>query len=114
MNEMKNYLNDFFTSFDYPQDASTELISAYDVITEKCHVLFDEIFMLYYSDRNCDYDKILKIAKKISEMTHIHEYTVKLLVFICLSKKLHELYSMSGISESIWFDSMCDLKYKLY
>lgn len=114
MNEMKKYLNDFFMSFDYPEDASTELISAYENISEKCRPLLDEILNLYESDRNCDYDKILKIAEEISEITSIHEYTVKLLVFICLSKKLKELYTKSGISESIWFDSMCDLKYKLY
>lgn len=114
MSKMKEYLNDFFARFDYPKDASDELISAYFAISEKCPELLDEILKMYESDCNCDYGKILKIAEKMSELTGIHEYTVKLLVFICLSKRLKELYSEKNISESIWYDSMCDLKYKLY
>ena len=114
MNEMQEYLNNFFASFDYPKDAATELLSAYENILEKCRVLLDKILTLYENDRNCDYDEILEIAEEISKITCIHEYTVKLLVFVCLSKKLKELYSEFGISETIWFDSMCDLKYKLY
>ena len=91
MNDMKEYLNDFFVRFDYPQDASCELMSAYADISEKCPALLDEILKIYEGDCNCDYGKILKIAEEISEITGVHEYTVKLLVFICLSKRLKVL-----------------------
>lgn len=114
MNEMKIYLDDFFVRFDYPKGASGELMSAYSDILNKCPERLEEILGIYESDCNCDYGNILKIADEISEITGIHEYTVKLLVFICLSKRLRELYSERDISESIWYDSVCDLKYKLY
>lgn len=114
MNEMQFYLNDFLERFDYPEDASRDLMKAFSVITEKCPELLLEILKTYESDCNCDYGEILKTAELMSKITGIHEYTVKLLVFICLSKRLKELYSERNISESIWYDSMCDLKYKLY
>lgn len=107
------YLKDFFARFNYPDDAADELFSAYSRIAEQCPEYLKEILEIYYADYNCDYGKILKIAEDISAKINVHEYTVKLLVFICLSKRLKELYSEKNYSENLWYDAMCDLKYKL-
>jgi hypothetical protein len=44
----------------------------------------------------------------------VHHYKSELIVFILFSKHLKELYKAENIDESIWFNSMLDLKYKLF
>ena len=53
-------------------------------------------------------------AASAGERVGVHRYSAELLLFICLSKRLRERYAERGIADSIWYDSMCDLKWKLW
>ena len=54
--------------------------------------LFEQIMKMYEEDINCDYKQIIEIADKIAGKLYIHEFTVELLVFICLSEKTEKVY----------------------
>ena len=112
---MKNYVRDFLSEYNYPDIAADKLLSTYDAITNNPEAknLWDEIISMYDANHNCDYEKIFVLAAKISDTVNIHEYTVELLVFICLSKHLREMYAQFNLPIEYYKNSMYDLRYKL-
>lgn len=112
---MKKYLKSFFSEFDYSEKSQSVLNKAYDSIYEnvEASALFDEVLAAYDASLDADFDKINETYAKIAAITDIHSYTVGLLTYICLSKRLREYYRIRGISDEIFYNSMLDLKYKL-
>lgn len=113
--EMRNYICGFIQEYEYDRLSSNCLLSTYDQIIanpETCS-LIQQILQLYNTDYRCEFGVILDNADRISQMLEIHEFTVELLVFICLSKHLKELYLEKGICLEYYQKSMADLKYKL-
>ncbi|MBE6998861.1 MAG: hypothetical protein E7428_01570 [Ruminococcaceae bacterium] len=113
---MRSYLNTFFTDFDYPAESREVLLNAYDTITAApaTAAAWQELMARYEADYNCDFNAALEACDDIALKTGLHSYSVRLLLFICLSRHLRTLYRERGIADQIWYDSMCDLKYKLW
>lgn len=113
---MKNYVKQFLIDFGYTKEDSDILNDAYAKI-EACNEakkLFDEAYELYVKDIKCDYyNEILGRAKKASKLIGVHNFTLELLVFICLTKHTKELYIERSIDLEIFHNSMLDLRYKL-
>ena len=112
---MKTYLEKFFKKFDYPENDVAILINAYDKIiadssTEK---LWEKAIKMYEEDIKCDFREIIAIADDVALKVCLKEYTVNLLMLICLSRRTEQAYKEHNISEEIFYNSMCDLKYKL-
>lgn len=112
---LKNYLERFFCEFEYEQDDSDYLSYIYELIlndkdADKCML---DALSLYNDNIECDYDEILKLCGVIAKKINIHEFTIELLMFICMSKRLSEIYNERGIDREIFHNSMLDLKYKL-
>ena len=108
---MRTYLQDFMTSYDYPREAVTALLGAYDVIS--CNADFQQLLATYEADRFCDYAAMLAKCKEIAPVVGIHTYTVEFLMFACFSRRLREIYLENNLPESMWRQSMLDLKCKL-
>lgn len=49
-----------------------------------------------------------------SKTTDVHPYSAHMLLFLCLSHHLRSVYQAHGIDDSIWKNSMLDLKWKLW
>ncbi len=113
---MREYLQSFFEEFDYPREAANVLTAAYDTIRAERNALkcFDENLAAFSAGRFADNKDELKLLDEVSEMSGVHRYTVHLLFYICLSKFTRTLYEQRGLSHKIFFDSMSDLKWKLY
>ena len=97
---MRNYICSFLNEYEYDRLSSTSLLSTYEQIIanpETCS-LMGQILQLYNTDYRCDFDVILDNADRIAQKIEIHEFTVALIVFICLSKHLKELYLEKGIA----------------
>ena len=108
---MRQYLQDFMESYDYPQEAVDTLLAAADVLLENS--AFCSLLETYEKDRFCDYPAMLRKCKEIAAVTGIHTYTVEFLMFMCFSRKLRETYLENGYSEALWRQSMLDLKCKM-
>jgi hypothetical protein len=76
--------------------------------------LFEECVALYEENIDRDYKELVAKAKKAAELTGVHHYTSEMLMFILLTKHLRKLYKEKNISDRIWFDSVSDLKWKLW
>ncbi|MCI9627363.1 MAG: DUF5596 domain-containing protein [Clostridia bacterium] len=62
----------------------------------------------------CETDeKYLDVLREIAEKTGIHRMTVDMIFLILCTKPLFYLYRQKGLGEELFWDTMCDLKYKL-
>ena len=87
---MRRYLGEFFERFQYVQEDASFLLAAYDRIaaSEEMHKRWQEALRLYDEDILCDYSQVISIADVVAENLSLNEYTLELLVFICLTKRL--------------------------
>ena len=113
---MKNYLAEFFEIFDYPDEARAALTDTYDcIMTDKdASEQWNKMIGDYEADINCDYNAQLDICKDISKRLLISTYSAQLLIFICHSRHLRRVYAEKKIDDDIWYNSMLDLKAKLF
>ena len=113
---MRNYLNDFMVEGDYASEDREFLLEAYEKIAsyESTRKEWARILKIYDANIKCDYyNDILVPAQNAGKTVGVHPYTSGLLIFMCMSKRLKELYVERGISMEIFKKSMLDLKYKL-
>lgn len=112
---LKAYLEEFFKTYDYEYEDAKVLTDVYTEImgNPETASMFNQAIAIYDESIECDFAPIFALTDAIAEKTHIHEYTVELLTFICLSKRAKEVYISKGISLDIFHGNMLDLKYKL-
>ncbi len=112
---MREYLQKFFISFEYDAADAEYLLGVYDKIANREDTLavWNEAIKTYERNMNCDFDMIIALAQDVAQRLDIHKYSTELLIFICLSKNLREIYVHRGIDLAIFHNSMLDLKYKL-
>lgn len=110
---MKKYLVDFLNDFQFPESAKEELLATYARLdelgaTQKIKAVVEE-----YRNDLTSFDDAREKIDEIAEQTQIHVYTVDLIYLIYLADVLKARYKEKGYPESVWKDSMSDLKYKL-
>ena len=113
---MREYLISFFKEFEYTSEDAAYFLNAYDVIAShtEAFVLLSEALAAYAANEKLDYqEQIQKRAREIANAVQLHPYTVDLLVYICMTRHLRELYAQRGIDMQIYRDSVLDLKWKL-
>ena len=113
---MIEYVLSFMDELGFDKEAVTSLSADIEKISanEDAKALFAGAVYEYERDINSDYTALRETAKRAGEMVGVHTYSAELLLFICFSKHLRELYHLRCISDRIWFDSMSDLKWKLW
>lgn len=111
---MRAYLTEFFETFDYPAEARTVLTAAYDrMIADKpCSDRFFSLIEAYEKNICLDYGAAIGEAAEISRASGVDPYTGQLLLFVCFSRHLRECYRERGLDDTIWKNSMLDLRYK--
>lgn len=62
---------------------------------------------------SCDYNRMLADGQAMGRALGLHAHTVDLLLFLCLGEPLRARYAARGVDESVWHNSMMDLRYKL-
>lgn len=113
---MKTYALSFMTEIGFDDEAIEALSSDLErmLAEPESKAIIEKQVALYEIDVNRNYGEILSETDKAAEIAGVHKYSAELLIFILFSKHLRELYKQNGISDKIWFDSMCDLKWKLW
>ncbi len=113
---MREYLIAFFKEFEYENTDAQFLLDAYAKITvnKTANKLLEDALSAYESNIHMDYQaEIFQRTKEISKITNVHDYTVELLVFICMTKHLQTVYTTKGLDMQIYKNSALDLKWKL-
>lgn len=111
---MKQFLEGFLKKFEYSADCAEQLLSCYDSITsdQAKNEILQAALNAYDNDLNVKYAVLEGYVKSICNELAFHEYTVWLLLYVLMSRRLLERYREKGISELVWKESMTDLKYK--
>ena len=109
----REYLTAFLDAYEYEADAKEALLSALDKLMsnnaakEKMNAILAE-----YVDDNFDYSGCFSKAKAVLKEAEVGEYPGTFIFVAHLSSTMRQLYAERGIPDSIWFDTMRDLKYK--
>ena len=113
---MIEYVLSFMNELGFDKEAVASLSADIEKIyaNEEAKALFAGAVDDYERDIHSNYTELREAAKRAGEIVGVHAYSAELLLFICFSKHLRELYRLRGISDRIWFDSMSDLKWKLW
>lgn len=107
---IKQKSQDLMQRLDFPTDAQKEMLSILDKLLKNCDFL--DIIKQYEND-SFDFDLMLSNMKAISEKCNICPYSAYMILFICMSERLHKLYNEKGIDDTIFYNTMLDLRYKL-
>ena len=113
---MIEYVLSFMNELGFDKEAVESLSADIEKIyaNEDAKALFAGAVDDYERDIHSNYTELREAAKRAGEIVGVHAYSAELLLFICFSKHLRELYRLRCISDRIWFDSMSDLKWKLW
>ena len=100
---------------DFPESSSNTFINALEKILndEEASANLLDTVRQYEESEKCNYFKMLEDFTVQGEKLGIHKYTVQMLFFFCLAKKLKERYAERGIDLEIYYDTLADLRYKL-
>ena len=111
---MKTYVASFLEEFRYDDRDRAVLLSLCDAIEANPVALaeWESLCRVDQEDPHCDLNPLRKRAGELSTLLRVHSYTLQLLFFISLSEKLRQRYAEQGIPDSVFHDSMCDLRYK--
>lgn len=109
------YLKDFFTEASYDEADAVFMLNAYDRLTAKAETaeLWGRAIELYRRTKDCGSEAILSLADRAAELSGVHEYTAELLIFMCLTERLRELYAQQALPMELYLSSISDLRYKL-
>lgn len=107
---MREYVASFCKEFDYPAEATECFLSAYDTISENKEV--SEQFFGLIKDYDLS-DELLDKLTALSEKCGVHKYTLNFLYFVCLTKRMRELYKEQNLPYEIFYNTASDLKWKL-
>ena len=101
---MREYLVDFFKDFEYDSSDADFLLFTYDRIASRPDTLavWNEAITIYESNCSCDFNLIISLAQEVAQRLDMHRYTAELLIFICLSKRLREIYLEREINLDIF------------
>lgn len=115
MRNRTQYLTDFMQAFNYPEEARVALLKTYKVIlnNEKANFSFEQSILLYESGSCLEYSLMMKHTARAAEISGEPKETVDLLMVLCLSEHMKELYRQRGLDMQIYHDSCLDFKSKL-
>lgn len=115
MEKIKQNVRSLMERLDYPAYAQKEILDTLDGIAadKVAKAWLFRLIAQYDANENCDYKQMLLDIRALGDCLGIHEDMTGMLLFLCLAEKLRERYAERGIDESIYYNSMADLRYKL-
>ncbi|MBQ4618183.1 MAG: DUF5596 domain-containing protein [Clostridia bacterium] len=97
-----------------PEDV-TVLLRAFDRLQghPEARAAFDEACALYRAAPPHDHAEMLRLAETAARHSGVHEYAAEFLLYACLSDTLLSRYRERGLSETLFWNTLQDLRYKL-
>ncbi len=107
---IKENAKELMQKLNFPCDAQSELLHTLDVLLENDDFL--TIVNRYDSDK-FNINKMVEDTTTLAESKGICLYTAHMLLFLSMAPILHNRFKQKEISDEIFYDTMCDLRYKL-
>ncbi len=115
LSTVKAYLQSFLKEFFFDVEDAERLTAAFARLCahKDAWERFSRATALYREEPVCDHARLIGLADEAAGLCGIHEYTAELLLYMVLSETLRERYRERGIDDALFYDTMCDLRYKL-
>lgn len=115
MQTMRTDIAELMERLTFPAEAREVLLSAFDRVAESpvAAAWWNRLVARYEVTEKCNYPAMIEDARALADTLSIHRHTLEMLLFLALGKKLRARYAERGIDESIYYDSLMDLRYKL-
>lgn len=110
---MKEHFFEFLKHAALPSEAETYLTESFNKLFPAYENNLSEMIDHLYAN-NCSVESTLEMRKKLSEISGVHIYTVNSVFIACASKRMLADFRKKGISDVIFWDTILDLKYKLF
>lgn len=112
---MKTALQKFLNTFPYPEDAKNALLLDLDRILSNPDAAqqFLSPIEAYTQGVSIDFSAARQEAAAAGAAAGVHEYSATFLLYACLAEPLRGRYIEKKLDESLWYDSVMDLCYKL-
>lgn len=110
---MREYLKGIMLECEYPDEAVEYLLSSFDKLWEKCPDELIRLIAEYEESHDIDYTSAMDKMRELSALAEVNCYTGDLLLFLCYTRALRRYYRQEGIADSIFLDTVLDLRYKL-
>lgn len=107
---------DFCKEFGLPDEALEHLSDEYKKLKANFSAFksFNRFVLMYEENYEIDCTPIFNGMEDISKTSGIHKFTLDFLYMVSLLPHLKKLYEQNNIDYDILYDSVCDLKWKLY
>lgn len=96
-----------------PQDAVAYLTEKGELLLTKYEKDVEDIITLLY-EKDCNVKETLEARKLLSEKSGVELYTVNFVFMVAASKRMKVDYIAAGHSEEIFWETILDLKFKLF
>jgi len=113
---MKHVIHSVMSLLGFDEDAVKSLERDMDTLlaTSPFSQALIDCAQAYESDLTSLNDASLDRIAKLARDAHVSPYSAHMLLFLYLSAPLRERYRVCGIDDTIWYQSMLDLKWKLW
>lgn len=113
---MRVYISEICRELAFPAEAEEEMLKAWDSFEKvpSAGKVLVRWIQNYETDIHMDYQKALEETDRAAREAGVHRYTAELLLFLCLTRHLKELYNEQRLDLQIWHDSCMDLNWKLF
>ncbi|MCQ2479835.1 MAG: acyltransferase domain-containing protein, partial [Clostridia bacterium] len=109
------FIQDFMNYYDYPAEAKelfTEVLEKLDS-NKRFARSFEATRKKYYDRHLRIEDKLLLRLTALAKVMGYSEYTLHFVFLLSLTEELKNQYTLYGIDEKVYYETMGDLKYKL-
>lgn len=112
--EVLKYIQNFMDRIGIPVEAKNELFTVERIIlsNNKLWEIFSKNKSMVMNEEIA-FEEALDEVSGLSSLIDISEYTLLLVFLINCTDILHEKYKKEHIAEQIYWDTMCDLRYKM-
>lgn len=109
----KDYIINLMAELDFPEEAISSLTGALQEIEKTCQTEFDGAVEFYY-ENNFDFKMTSVLLDEIAVLANTHRHTVDMLFLLAASETLRSAFEDLDRSDSLFLDTMSDLRFKLY
>lgn len=117
MKEMRDYLLYFMGRLDFPEEAKRVFLDVNTLFQEDrdyAEEINSIINKFYYDSGHTKAKEILEDLTHLAKRMNVNPYTIHLLFYMYCSRTLMDRYKQSEISIDIFWNSMLDLRCKLW
>lgn len=105
-------ITEFYRGLEFPEEACRVMQESYEKMTAppEAAELLKKAEDSFFAEDDETFEDFLQ---KVSELTGVHRYSADMVFLLMCAGRLRELYREKGLSESLFWDTLRDLRYKL-